>query len=75
MHSSDERLAQAARSMKTDGLEATTILKRRLQNWEGKTSHLNFKVDLASERRFGDRKSYSCSAEQEYKNKFNEIKD
>ena len=40
IHSSDETL--------TDGLEATTILKK-LQNWEGKISHGNI---------YGRRKKY-----------------
>ena len=41
VHASEERLIQAARGDKIDGLEAASVLKRskkekRLEDWEGK---------------------------------------
>ena len=44
VHGSDERLIQAARGEKKDGLEAASILKRlkkekRLEGWEEKVLH------------------------------------
>ena len=44
VHGSEERLIQAARGDKIDGLEATSVLKRskkekRLKDWEKKVLH------------------------------------
>ena len=44
VHGSEERLAQAARGNKIDGLEAASVLKRskeenRLEDWEAKVLH------------------------------------
>ena len=44
VHQSEERLIQAARGDKIDGLEATSVLKRskkekRLEDWEEKVLH------------------------------------
>ena len=44
LHGSEERLIQAARGGKTDGLEAASVLKRskteeRLEDWEEKVLH------------------------------------
>ena len=44
VHGSEERLIQAARGDKIDGLEAAIVLKRskkaeRLENWEEKVLH------------------------------------
>ena len=85
IHGSEERLIQATRGDKIDGLEAASVLKRskkekRLEDWEEKVIHDQYLrqtkeevivLGLASEWRFekGDRKSYSDSSESEYKNK------
>ena len=73
VHGSEERLIQAAREDKIDGLKAASVFKRskkekRLENWEEKALHV---LALASEWRFekGERKSYSSSSESDYKNK------
>ena len=44
VHGSEERLIQAARGDKIDGLEAASVLKRskigrKLENWEEKVLH------------------------------------
>ena len=44
VHGSEERLRQAARGDKIDGLKAASVLKRskrekRLEDWEGKVLH------------------------------------
>ena len=44
VHGSEERLLQAARGVKIDGLEAVSVLKRskkekRLEDWENKVLH------------------------------------
>ena len=73
----EERLIQAARGDRVDGLEAASVLKKvkkgkRLQVWEEKeANYRRSKLGLASEWRFeeGDRKSDSCSIESKYKNK------
>ena len=47
VHGSEERLIQAARRDKIDGLEATSVLKRskkekRLEDWEEKVLHSQY---------------------------------
>ena len=39
VHGSEERLIQATRGDKIDGLEAASILKRRVEDWEEKVVH------------------------------------
>ena len=65
----EERLIQAARGDRVDGLEAASVLKKakkgkRLQVWEEKEANYR-----RSKLGLGDRKSDSCSIESKYKNK------
>ena len=39
VHGPEERLIQATRGDKIDGLEAASILKRRVEDWEEKVVH------------------------------------
>ena len=39
VHGPEERLIQATRADKIDGLEAASILKRRVEDWEEKVVH------------------------------------
>ena len=81
VHGSEERLIQAARGDKIDGLEAASVLKRskiekRLKDWEEKVLHGQYfrqtkevRSDQCWARLQNDRKFDSGSSESEYKSK------
>ena len=85
VHGREERLIQAARGDKIDGIEAASVLKRskkekRLEDWEKKVLHGQYLretkevrsvlgLDLDWKFEKGDRRSYSGISESEYNSK------